>query len=563
MINMRKKKLLESFEWLKVPEDISKDHLVKVVAKTNLPTIHPDDPEYPVRLFPEEELKKSARSLAHRPVGLNHKKVIDNAIVVDSEYNPETKAIEALLYLPKEYIRKIREGKIKHVSVEYRWREEERKEEGVEFRGLIFDRIDLLENMEPGDPYTSISLFESKGGRIVMSLEEKKKAWYEGKVCKECGVPLTKDNVYDYGKPRYLCKECKNKQTNESRRKIRMKLIEALGGKCARCGFSDWRALQIDHINGGGTQERKKYVPNGKGFSYKYYNDILKRVEAGSKDYQLLCANCNQIKKYENKEGVKVNMETLKEKIEKRNGKWCVVHCHGPEAGQVIKCFDTKEDAEKMHRAIMANKEQEEPVEVPVEEPKTEEEVPVEKVAEVVEEKVEEVIEEVAPETPEEEKEVIAEEKTEEVVEEVTEEEASEGIPELKEQGEKPPKEWWDNCVRTVSDSMPSYTERQVAAVCGYIWYHKPEQHGIGERYPHESKELKEAYTKVIKKLKELKESQENKIKEARKEAQLELIKEIESVLPHPFITKKWAMSAKRFEEDIKRILWKKKESLK
>jgi len=427
MINMRKKKLLESFEWLKVPEDISKDHLVKVVAKTNLPTIHPDDPEYPVRLFPEEELKKSARSLAHRPVGLNHKKVIDNAIVVDSEYNPETKAIEALLYLPKEYIRKIREGKIKHVSVEYRWREEERKEEGVEFRGLIFDRIDLLENMEPGDPYTSISLFESKGGRIVMSLEEKK----------------------------------------------------------------------------------------------------------------------------------------LEEKVEKRGDKWCVVHCHGPEAGQVIKCFDTKEDAEKMHRAIMANKEQEEPVEVPVEEPKTEEEVPVEKVAEVVEEKVEEVIEEVAPETPEEEKEVIAEEKTEEVVEEVTEEEASEGIPELKEQGEKPPKEWWDNCVRTVSDSMPSYTERQVAAVCGYIWYHKPEQHGIGERYPHESKELKEAYTKVIKKLKELKESQENKIKEARKEAQLELIKEIESVLPHPFITKKWAMSAKRFEEDIKRILWKKKESLK
>jgi hypothetical protein len=34
--------------------------------------------------------------------------------------------------------------------------------------------------------------------------------------------------------------------------------------------------------------------------------DIKKKVEAGSKDYQLLCANCNQKKRYENGEGVKL-----------------------------------------------------------------------------------------------------------------------------------------------------------------------------------------------------------------------------------------------------------------
>ena len=46
----------------------------------------------------------------------------------------------------------------------------------------------------------------------------------------------------------------------------------------------------------------------------------------------------------------------VEKKVEKRGNKWCVVHCHGPKAGQSIKCFDSKEEAEDMHRAIQANK---------------------------------------------------------------------------------------------------------------------------------------------------------------------------------------------------------------
>src|SRR3990170_8952832 len=38
----------------------------------------------------------------------------------------------------------------------------------------------------------------------------------------------------------------------------RKKLIELLGGKCIRCGFSDIRALQIDHITGHGSEELHK-----------------------------------------------------------------------------------------------------------------------------------------------------------------------------------------------------------------------------------------------------------------------------------------------------------------
>jgi len=45
--------------------------------------------------------------------------------------------------------------------------------------------------------------------------------------------------------------------------------------------------------------------------------------------------------------------------VEKRGNKWCVVHCHGPDKGKVIKCFPTRKQAEAMHRAIQANKEAE------------------------------------------------------------------------------------------------------------------------------------------------------------------------------------------------------------
>jgi Fe-S-cluster containining protein len=49
-------------------------------------------------------------------------------------------------------------------------------------------------------------------------------------------------------------------------------------------------------------------------------------------------------------------LDVLQKTVEKRGNQWCVVHCHGPEAGTAIKCFDTKEEADEMHAAIQANK---------------------------------------------------------------------------------------------------------------------------------------------------------------------------------------------------------------
>lgn len=78
--------------------------------------------------------------------------------------------------------------------------------------------------------------------------------------------------------------------------KVREEMFMALGNKCVRCGFSDRRALQIDHINGGGIKERRK------GNTRMFHRKVLTSVKKKENKYQLLCANCNWIKRSENSE---------------------------------------------------------------------------------------------------------------------------------------------------------------------------------------------------------------------------------------------------------------------
>jgi len=85
--------------------------------------------------------------------------------------------------------------------------------------------------------------------------------------------------------------------------RLRDAVVAKLGGKCQKCGYdSDRRALQIDHIDGNGRRERKTI-----GWR-KFYGKILD----DSTNYQLLCANCNYIKRYDNEE-VYIVDERLKE----------------------------------------------------------------------------------------------------------------------------------------------------------------------------------------------------------------------------------------------------------
>lgn len=82
--------------------------------------------------------------------------------------------------------------------------------------------------------------------------------------------------------------------------RLRQRIFDLLDGKCSNpeClvpdGCKDVDCLQIDHVNGNGKQEIRS-------FSHRdnYYRFILQKIEAGSKDYQLLCANCNWKKEAE------------------------------------------------------------------------------------------------------------------------------------------------------------------------------------------------------------------------------------------------------------------------
>lgn len=83
---------------------------------------------------------------------------------------------------------------------------------------------------------------------------------------------------------------------NKWNAKRRTDVLTILGGKCIKCGFSDPRALQIDHVDGNGCVERKA----GKG-TLQLQAEIIKTKNI-TKKYQLLCANCNWIKRHENYE---------------------------------------------------------------------------------------------------------------------------------------------------------------------------------------------------------------------------------------------------------------------
>lgn len=79
-----------------------------------------------------------------------------------------------------------------------------------------------------------------------------------------------------------------------------MQAYESLGGRCRRCGFKDPRALQIDHVDGHGVAEIVYHQERaGK---VAYYKKVIRSIAMGEKKYQLLCANCNWIKRWENGE---------------------------------------------------------------------------------------------------------------------------------------------------------------------------------------------------------------------------------------------------------------------
>jgi hypothetical protein len=92
--------------------------------------------------------------------------------------------------------------------------------------------------------------------------------------------------------PDYRAREAKLNSARQ--RKYRTDLISLLGGKCTVCEFSDTRALQVDHIHGGGRREHKDFGSTAVMCCY-----YLQHLDEAKTKLRVLCANCNWIKRAE------------------------------------------------------------------------------------------------------------------------------------------------------------------------------------------------------------------------------------------------------------------------
>lgn len=113
--------------------------------------------------------------------------------------------------------------------------------------------------------------------------------WGQNKKCKNCGKPL-KENQF-----RYCSKKCirnfwdKNDYWIIKKKRIwekKLALIKELGGKCRKCGITDIRVLEINHID-----KNKKERP--KKLQYTWQRRF-KEWNKNKNNLELLCANCHR-----------------------------------------------------------------------------------------------------------------------------------------------------------------------------------------------------------------------------------------------------------------------------
>jgi hypothetical protein len=114
------------------------------------------------------------------------------------------------------------------------------------------------------------------------------------KHCARCGKTKPRSEFFS-NRARHdglsgYCRPCQTAYNNAAQVAVRVQCFDLLGRCCVTCGFSDDRALTFDHIHGGGCQDRKSM-----GGPVSWYRDVLAHPEK----YQVLCWNCQHIKRIE------------------------------------------------------------------------------------------------------------------------------------------------------------------------------------------------------------------------------------------------------------------------
>lgn len=145
-------------------------------------TYHPGEwPE--VRVYLEEELKKSAETLSGKPFGLDHLYLLSAPNRVTRAWW-ENDAINFEGEVDDSVKQMIEKGEIKGVSVEYDW-DILQNMNGVAPRGMEFTSLHFLKHFQPGDPQAYAKVYEA----IIKRLKEAKSSGKQQQVAKEQAEP--------------------------------------------------------------------------------------------------------------------------------------------------------------------------------------------------------------------------------------------------------------------------------------------------------------------------------------------------------------------------------------
>ncbi len=132
---------------------------------------------------------------------------------------------------------------------------------------------------------------------------EKRKKWNKGNRDKVNASKrkyyLRHRGLFKAQRKRYVAKypQIVRKLMRKYGQKVKLEVLTYYGGgkvACVKCGFSDIRALSIDHIDGGGTHHRVEL----------HHRNIYAWLRKNNypEGYQTLCMNCQFIKRCEGKE---------------------------------------------------------------------------------------------------------------------------------------------------------------------------------------------------------------------------------------------------------------------
>lgn len=135
---------------------------------------------------------------------------------------------------------------------------------------------------------------ENNKDKVKASQCRFKKRFKKQRLCYRCPEhrPLTNKN---------LCSICQGKYNEGSRLKrevVKLEVFTAYGGAvCRHCKMQDIRCLTLDHVNNDGASERKRLFGDRSQAGYKMYSYLKKNGFPDRHRYQVLCRNCQEIKK--------------------------------------------------------------------------------------------------------------------------------------------------------------------------------------------------------------------------------------------------------------------------